>query len=614
MNSEAERDNADWGNTSTYNYFLLRKGADPKTTSEKASAVFIKNFSPILKSAFDSSWEDFVKAGNYARVELFPLRDIHLHSDLEDELGTNGDIKHVYIFGIIGLFILALACINFMNLATARAAIRAREVGVRKAVGAMRTDLAKQFLSESVLMSLAALGLALAAVWLLLPMFNQLSGKELTISIFITPGFWLAALALAVLIGVAAGSYPAFFLSAFQPGRVLKGGATASSFSGAGNRNLRSALVVFQFSTTSVLLIGSLVVYQQLEFIRNKKLGFNRENVFILNNAYQLGGQLNSFKEKVLQSPAVQRATYCNSLPALSLSNSNVVYKGRQATQENSVLANNWWADHDYLKTLDMAIVAGRDFSKTLASDSTAVIVNETFAKSFGYPQKSALDGEISLTIDDEGNLETRHIVGVVKDFNFSSLRNTIEPLAIYQSQRAGYLAVRFQTEKVDVLVKNMRSAWDEMAPGKPFDYAFLDQRFDKLYATESRMEKIVKVFACLAIFIACIGLFGLSTFMTEQRRKEIGIRKVLGASVAGITALLAKDFLKLVLIAIVIASPVAYWFMQKWLADFAYRIDLQWWIFAVAGAMAVAVAFLTVSFQSVRAALANPVKSLRSE
>ncbi len=520
LTSIDENVGSNWGNTNTYNYFLLREGADPKRVSEKITAIFAKNFTPILTEAFNTTWEDYEKAGNYARVELFPMRDIHLHGDLDEELAANGDVKYVYIFGIIGLFILALACINFMNLATARSAIRAKEVGVRKAVGALRMDLAKQFLSESVLMGLAALALSLVAVWLLLPAFNNLSNKELTVSAFLNPGFLLAAVTLAGLIGVAAGSYPAFFLSAFQPGKVLKGGGISISGSG----NLRSGLVVFQFFTTAVLLIGSLVVYQQLAFIRNQKLGFNKENVLLLNNAYLLRNQQNSFKEKMLQNSAVQHASYCNALPAITTTNSSVVYKGRVVTQENSILVNNWWADRDYLKTLNMRIAAGRDFSNAMATDSSAVIVNETLAKSFGYPQKSVMGEEISFNKD-----RTYHIVGVVKDFNFSSLRDHIEPLAIYQGGYVSYLAIRFETDKVDALVKNLRATWDEMAPGKPFDYAFLDQRFDKLYTSESRMEKIVGVFAFLAIFIACIGLFGLATFMTEQRRRKYWVHQLRG-------------------------------------------------------------------------------------
>lgn len=604
-------DNAEdsWGSTNTYNYFLLREGTDLKRVSEKITAIFVQNFTPILMEAFNTTWEEYEKGGNYARVELFPVRDIHLYGDLDDELGTNGDVKYVYIFGIIGLFILTLACINFMNLATARAAIRAKEVGVRKAVGAFRSDLTKQFLSESILMALVAMVLSLGTVWLLLPYFNHLSNKVLTVSAFLNPGFLLMAVALAGLIGVAAGSYPAFVLSAFKPEKVLKGSGAGALVSNSGSGHLRSGLVVFQFFTTAVLLIGSLVVYQQLAFIKDKKLGFKKENVLVLNNAYLLGNQLETFKEKMLQNTVVQHASICNSLPAISITNASVAYKGRTVTQENSILINNWWADHDYLKTMQMDIAAGRDFSKAMASDSTAVIVNETLAKSFGYPQKSVIGEEISLNED-----RSYQIVGVVKDFNFSSLRNHVEPLAIYQGGYISYLAIRFETDKVDALVKNLRSTWEEMAPGKPFDYVFLDQRFNNLYTSESRTEKVVGVFAFLAIFIACLGLFGLATFMTEQRRKEIGVRKVLGASVAGITGLLAKDFLKLVLLSVLLATPLAWYGMNQWLANFAYRIEIHWTVFLLVGAAAMTIAFLTVGFQSVKAALVNPVRSLRSE
>lgn len=610
LTSRPEQDEySDWGNTNTYNYFLLRKDADFKVVSDKISALFVQKFAPILQAAFNSSWQKFKKGGNYARVELFPVRDLHLHSKLDNEPGVNGDVRYVYIFSIIGLFILALACVNFMNLATARSAIRAKEVGVRKAVGALRIDLAGQFLSESVLMSWVAVVLALLAVWLLLPAFNQLANKELAFSTIYQPGYLVLAFGLATLLGVLAGTYPAFFLSAFQPIKVLKSGGTSrAAFAGSSGSTLRSGLVVFQFFTTVVLLIGSLVIYQQLEFIRSKKLGFNKENVLVLNNAYWLDKQFNSFKAQILQNPAVRAATYCNALPAVTLSNSSVVYKGRNVSQENSLLVNNWWGDRDYLKTMDMDIVFGRDFSKEMATDSSAVIVNETLAKSFGYPQQSILGKEITVYE------EVHHIVGVVKDFNFSSLRNNVEPLAIYQGGYINYLAIRFETDQVDELLKSLRNTWAKIAPGKPFEYNFLDDRFDELYAVESRTEKIIGVFASLAIFIACMGLFGLATFMTEQRSKEIGVRKVLGASTAGLVGLLSKDFLKLVLLALVIASPLAWYVMDQWLENFAYRIDIQWTVFVWVGLAALAIAFLTISFQSIKAALANPVKSLKSE
>jgi putative ABC transport system permease protein len=612
---EADFDN-NWGSTSTHNYFLLHGGSDVQMVSTKATGVFVHHFAPVLKEAFNTSWEDFEKAGNYARVELFPVRDIHLHSNLEDELGVNGDAKLVYIFGLIGLFILMLACVNFVNLTTARSIVRAKEVGVRKAVGAMRGDLIRQFLGESLLMSGAATLIALIAVRLLVPFFNTLSGKALTAAFFADPAFWLTAGVVALLSGLLAGSYPAFLLSKFQPGRVLRAGGVSGALSAASVKSgdLRSGLVVFQFCTTVALSIGALVVYQQLAYMRGQKLGFNKENVLVVKDAHLLGNQWGAFKKSALQEPGISQATYCSGLPAFSLTNSFVVYKGRSIAQDNAMLINNWWGDYDYAKTMNVEIAEGRDFSREMATDSMAVLVNETLAKTFGYPQKPILGEEISLSSDANNRPQTYHIVGVVRDFHISALRERVEPLAIYRGDPREYLALRFETAQVEVLLKKLQRNWAEMAPDKPFDYAFLDQRFDLLYATEARTEKVVGLSALLAAFIACVGLFGLATFMTGQRTKEIGIRKVLGASVASVTNLLVRDFVKLVAVAIVLASPVAYFFMKKWLSDFAYRIEMEWWMFAGAGLAAVAIAFLTVGFQSVRAALANPVKSLRSE
>ncbi len=601
-----------WGSTNYQNYFLLRPGADPAALSKKATEIFVRNFTPILREFLHASWDEFQRAGNYARVEFFPVRDIHLYSNLDEELGANGDIKYVYIFSIIGLFILALACVNFMNLATARSIVRAREVGVRKAIGAQRSDLAWQFLSESAVLAFFALLLAMAALQLLLPAFNTLSGKMLDASALYQPGFLLAALALAGLIGLGAGSYPAFFLSAFQPVQVLKSNMAGRVRGSAGHR-LRSGLVVFQFFTTTVLLIGSLVVSRQLQYIQNKKLGFNKENVLVLHDAYLLDKRLDAFKERLLQDPAVRSASVCDFLPVSSDRNTSAIIKGRVATQGNSILINHWRVDADYVRTMGLQLVEGRDFSTAIATDSSAVLVNETLARSFGYPNRPVTGQEISFP-QDAGRLETYTIVGVVKDFNFASLRSNIEPLGLFPHGWHAYLGLRVETADMEAFVRRLHGIWDEMAPAQPFAYSFLDERFNRLYGSETRIGRITGIFAALAVFIACLGLLGLATFTVQQRTKEIGVRKVLGATTAGIVGLLSKDFLKLVVLAIVFASPLAWYGMHRWLQDFAYRIDMPWWLFVLAGLLAVGVAFLTVSFQSVKAALANPVRSLRSE
>lgn len=609
MSSLGESREEEWGSTNFHTYFALRPGTDPGVLSRKASDLFVQHFTPVLKQFLNISWEEFTRAGNYARVEFFPVRKIHLYSDLHDELAANGDIRYVYILSIVGLLILALACINFMNLATARSAVRAKEVGVRKAVGAARGDLTRQFLSESVLMSLIAWMLSIAGLLVLLPFFCDLAGKKIAATALSGPGFLLPSLALAVVVGLAAGTYPAFILSAFKPVKVLKGALSGL----APKSNLRSGLVVFQFFTTTVLLISALVVYRQLEFIRHKKLGFNKEQVLVLNDAYLLGNKLTAFKERMLQNPAIRYASASSFLPVTFDRNTTSIIKGKNPTPENTLLVNNWWADQDYLKTMGFELVEGRDFSTDLRSDSTAVVVNEVLAKSFGYPQQPVVGQEIGLPRE-EGNIEMHQIVGVVRNFHFASLRQNIEPLAIFVGGAPELISFRLQTADIKPVIRDLQSVWNEMAPGQPFEYTFLDQRFDRMYEAETRTGKIAGTFAFLAVFIACIGLFGLATFTTQQRTKEIGVRKVLGASVAGLTGMLARDFLKLVILAIAIAVPLAYYFMQKWLADFAYRIDLQWWMFGAAGMSAVAVAFLTVSFQSIKAALANPVKSLRNE
>ena len=601
-----------WGNTNYYNYFLLRKGADPAALSQKATDIFVGNFSTILKDYLHVSWEEFREAGNYARVEFFPVRDIHLHSDLDKEPGVNGDVKYVYIFSIIGLFILALACINFMNLATARSAVRAKEVGVRKAVGALRGDLAGQFLSESLAMSAIAMIVAVAGMYLLLPAFNALSGKALELTALLRPGFALSALLTTVLIGFAAGSYPAFFLSSFQLVHILKN-RTGFPVGKSGGKGFRNGLVVFQFFTTIVLLIGSMVVYRQLRFIQDKKLGFEKENVLVLRDIGLLDNRLAVFKERMLQNHSVISASASSNIPATIVRNTGTVIKGRNASQENSILSNNWWVDFDFVKTMGLEMAEGRDFSKDIATDSTAVLINETFARSLGYPQQPVEGQEISF-VGAHGEVDPHTIVGVVKDFNFTSLRTNIEPVALFRRDQPAFLSFRFKTTDLEGLIREFRKTWDEMAPAQPFEYTFLDERFDRLYDAETRVGEIMSVFACIAVFIACIGLLGLATFTVQQRTKEIGVRKVLGASTYGIVSLLSKDFLKLVLVALLLAAPTGYYFMYRWLQDFAYRIEIPWYILALAGVTAVAVTFLTISFQSIRAAWANPVKSLRSE
>ena len=605
----------DWGSTNYYNYFLLRKGADPKEVSRKATEILDEHLAKVIRDYLGTSWEDFTAAGNYANAVIFPVKDIHLHSNLEDELSPNSDSKYIAIFGIIGLFILGLACINFMNLSSARSTVRAKEVGVRKTLGARRGELASQFLFESSLMSLLALLLTFIAAPFLLPYFNALAGKQLESSILWRPSLLAEGVLFALLIGLVAGSYPALLLSRFHPVQVLKSNVTkirnASGWNWTGS--IRSALVVFQFVTTTVLLVGALVVSKQLHFIQNKKLGFNKEHVLVLHDPYLAGDNMSAFKEQLLQWSDVTAASVSGNLPVNTSDNSGSTIRGRVIDQEHTTLSNNWWVDFDCVKTMGREIVARREFSTSIRTDSSAVIINETMARRYGYPQKDVIGQEVNF-IQDEQKLDIHTIVGVVRDFNFASLHDRIEPLALFRGVSRSYLSIRLNTDNLDHFIHNLQDLWERMAPSQPFVFSFMDERFNALYESEIRIGNITNLFAFLAILIACMGLLGLATFTVQQRTREIGIRKVLGASVQGIVVLLSGEFLKLVILALVIATPIAWIMMHRWLEDFAYRIAVPWWAFLLAGIIAISVAFFTISFNSIRAALANPTKSLHNE
>lgn len=605
----------DWGSTNYYNYFLLRKGADPGEVSRKATQILDEHLAKVIKDYLGTSWEDFTAAGNYANAVIFPVTDIHLYSHLEDELSPNSDGKYITIFGIIGLFILGLACINFMNLSSARSTVRAKEVGVRKTLGARRGELAWQFLFESSLMSLFALIVTLIAAPFLLPYFNQLSGKQLSNHVLWNPALLAGGILFTLLVGLISGSYPAFLLSRFQPVKVLKSNSTQTGNTSGWNwtGSIRSALVVFQFVTTTVLLVGALVVSKQLHFIQNKKLGFNKQQVLVLQDPYLAGDNLRALKEQLLQLHDVSSVSVSGNLPVNTSDNAGSTIRGRVIDQEHTTLSNNWWVDFDYLKTMGLEIVAGRDFSHSISTDSSAVIINETMARKYGYPQNDVIGQEVNF-IQDGQQLDIHTIVGVVRDFNFASLHNQIEPLALFRGVSRSFMSIRLNTADLDHFIHDLQNLWERMAPSQPFVFSFLDERFNALYESEIRIGNITNLFAFLAIFIACMGLLGLATFTVQQRTREIGIRKVLGASVQGIVVLLSGEFLKLVILALIIATPIAWIMMHRWLEDFAYRIPVPWWAFVLAGIIAISVAFFTISFNSIRAALANPTKSLHNE
>lgn len=443
-------------------------------------------------------------------------------------------------------------------------------------------------------------------VYFILPLFNDVSGKSLSLQKLFSPQVLPFLVALPFIVGILAGSYPAFYLSFFKPIEVLKGKLSAAGR----NSRLRSLLVVFQFTTAIILIIGTFIVYLQLHFIQNKKLGFNKDQVLIVDNAYALSKHIETFKNEILQQPGVVSGTISSFLPVTSSSrNDNSFSKDAVMDAKNGFDMQTWAVDYDYLKTMGIELKSGRNFSKEFGTDSSAVILNETAAQFLEY------NDPIGKTIYSTDSKPTPYkIIGVVKNFNFESLHKPIGPLALFLGKSKGLVSFKVEAAKVPSILKTVENKWKSMALGMPFSYRFLDESFTEMYKSEQRAGKIALIFSVLAIFIACLGLFGLATFIAEQRTKEIGVRKVLGASVPNLVSMLSKDFLKLVAIASLIAFPVAWWAMHKWLQDFAYRINIEWWVFVLAAFIALLIALLTVSVQAIKAAIANPVKSLRTE
>jgi putative ABC transport system permease protein len=598
-----------WLSNNFNTYILLKPGANVDKLKAKFPAMSRKYLGGQLETAMHMSYDNFEKAGNYFRIGLTPLKDIHLHSNLQAELSGNGSIQYVYMFSAIAIFILLIACVNFMNLSTARSSNRAREVGVRKVLGSPRKYLIAQFLAESLIVTFIATVIAVIGARLLLPLFNQMADKQLTLNA--ATFIWLAPVLLVtvVVIGFLAGSYPAFFLSAFNPVDVLKG-KLASGFKGG---YLRSFLVVFQFSISIFLIIGTLVIYHQLKYIQSKDIGYNREQVLVINNVDALGNQATVLKEELKRLPDVVNTTMTGYVPTNGWRNSTTFFQDASLDTKKAISSQIWSVDEDYINTMGMKMLAGRNFLKGAKTDSSAIIINEAAVKLLGIA--NPIDKELFYPLDHLGkNLKKIRIIGVIKDFNFNSLRENVSPLMLSLEESRGSIAMRIKPANTTALLEQVKQKWHSVAPNEQFDYSFVNEDFEHTYRTEQRMGNIFVVFTTMAIVIACLGLFGLAAYAAEQRTKEIGIRKVLGANVSIIVSMLSVDFIKLVLISIVIASPLAWLSMQQWLKGFAYRDGIQWWVVVVAGAGAIIIAFVTISFQSITAALANPVKSLKSE
>ena len=591
-----------WLESEFYTYLELREGFDYQTLEAKLPQLVEKHMGPQILQAFGMDYAAFREAGNNVGLYLQPLTDIHLHSDFAYDLSTSGDIRYVYIFGAIALFMLLIASINFMNLSTAGASRRAREVGVRKVLGSNKRALTAQFLTESILLTFIALLLALGLVAVVLPAFNQLSGKAFTFGFsghwWVLPGLLLFGLS----VGILAGSYPAFFLSSFKPVVVLKGKLSI----GRKGLGLRSGLVVFQFFISISLIFGTTVVQQQLHYIQHKKLGYDKEQVLVL-QTWPLGKNENPFRRQLMQDTRIASVSNSPYVPAGASGNNNYfVHPGEDPSLWVKTLRYD--VDENYVPTLGIEMKAGRNFSGEYASDSLGIIINETAARAFGWE-----DNALDKTLVSSHNQSLR-VIGVVKDFHFKSLHEPITPLVMVLNQNYGNLIVKARPGDIGGLLRTMEEQYNAYHPDLPFSFSFLDERVNNTYQAEQKTGRILGIFAGLTIFVSCLGLFGLATFMAWQRTKEIGIRKVLGASATSVATLLSRDFIKLVLIAFTIAAPLAWYGMNRWLQGFAYRIEIQWWMFALAGLLSVLVALLTVSFQSVKAALMNPVKSLRSE
>lgn len=602
----AERNNPEWTSENFITYLLAKPGVTQQDLDNYLKQATKKYAEPNLQEFVHTSLADLEQKGDHFRFVTIPLTKIHLYSTIAIEQEPSGNIQYVYIFILIAVFILLIACVNFMNLSTARSAGRSKEVGVRKVLGSSKTILVFQFLTESVITSFLALIIAIIISIMLLPYFNQLSGKQITLGLF--SGMWLipCLLVITLIIGTLAGVYPAFFMSAFQPIQVLKGKLAA----GFKSSWLRNSLVVFQFVTVIVLIIGTLVIYSQLNYIRNKKLGYNREQVLIIKNTGSLYLRSESFKQDVLKLAGVKSGTVSSFLPTENNNDIEVYGKEGAAGARQSTALATWYVDEDYIPTLGMEMAAGRNFSRQMLTDSSAVIINETAARMLGY--KNPLEKRVF-----RGTSHAFRIVGVVKDFNFGSLRSKIEPLVLKLGTDRGSMAFRIDTKNIAALISQIKTLYhsaDANMAGQPFSYSFMDDDFNHIYSSEQNTGRIFLSFAFFAIFIACLGLFGLVTYAAEQRTKEIGIRKVLGASVANIVAMLSNDFLKLVAISAVIAFPIGWWAMNKWLQDFAYQTKIGWWVFATAGMLAVVITISTVSFRAIKAALMNPVTSLKTE
>jgi len=595
-----------WISNNNYTYILLQEGILPEQLTAKFPEMITKYIGPALQTFMGVSLEEFLSGGNKWGYFLQPVTDIHLHSNLGYELEANGSNTIVYIFSIIAFFLIIIACINFMNLATARSANRAKEVGLRKVVGSSKLLLIRQFLSESVLLSFISLVIAIILVEIFLPYFNNLSGKHLDINYLVSWFFLPILIGLGLFVGLLAGSYPAFYLSRFQPVKVLRGMLP----SGMKSSRLRGVLVIFQFTITIILFISTFVVSKQMSYIRKKDLGFDKENLVIIKRAYALSQQGQAFIQELLKNPDVTSATISNTIPGELFGNTAFYPEGTGVEGTHAI--NYMASDHDFAKTFGLEITRGRFFSKDLASDSMAVVLNTAAIKSLGFT--NPIDTILYQISGTPGQDVPLKVIGVLKDFHYESLHQKIRPLVILLNENAlNYITSRINSANKSETMGFLKEKWEEFVD-QPFDYSFLENDLAAHYNDDKRTGSIFGIFSILAIFVASIGLLGLASFMAEQRTKEIGIRKALGASIPGILKLLSREIIILILISTPIAWLVAWFYMKDWLQDFAYRINIGVLTLIISSLLAFIIALLTVSYQAIKAANSNPADSLRYE
>jgi putative ABC transport system permease protein len=594
-----------WLGNNLYTYILLNKAASINNLKAKLGDFTSKHVSKNIFEIFGVTYDQMMKAGDKYEFEFQPLTDIHLKSHIDYEIEPNSDIKYVYIFSMIAIFILILACINFMNLATARASLRTKEVGVRKVLGSNKKQLIIQFLFESILLSGFAVIIAVVLSEMLLPLFNTITGRHLETAYLSNFEAIPAVIFSILIIGFLAGSYPAFFLSSFKPAAVL--GSKVSIFK---NSWLRSGLVVFQFAISIILIIGTLIVYLQMRYIQNIKLGFDKDHILVIQRAWALENQAKTFKDELVKNTSIVSASNSDNMPGQLFSQN--LYRTEGADTKQHIVAV-MAADYDYARTMGIEISQGRYFSRDYPSDTMSVVINETAAKIMGI--KDPIGKRIISVGNPDPARSTFTIIGIMKDFHYESLHQKIRPLIMLLNRgQTAFLPIRLRTADFSGSISLIEKLWKKFVPDKPIEFYFLNDNFDQLYRAEHKTSQIFTTFSIISIFIACLGLLGLASFTAERRTKEIGIRKVMGASTTGIIFLLSKEFIKWVLIANIIAWPIAFYIMTNWLEDFAYRINFPYWILFASALIAMFIAIITVISQALKAANSNPVNSLKYE